>query len=236
MSEEKQTIRRVFHPDFPSAVKALAKRYPEIDTFEPVAYEGKLRHTQIMVCIEGVKEDAHIIDVREIPVVCTDDVNDSPEAAEAVAVIINRLLMRESQKLAKIDVLSPDLMSFVDNMSSTKATADITVAETKDIIKLWYQALAENQRDANGKRRKLAFTCAAIVDSLQSAKKAAIHFPDTDPQAVDTFIGKVYNNLCDLFKSYNKPTTILQKWYDNRKIEKTTESAAVGIEDIADLF
>lgn len=236
MSEEKQTIRRIFHPDFPAAIKALSKRYPEIEQFEPVAYEGKLKHTQIMVCIEGVKEDAHIIDVREVPVVCTDDVNDSPEAAEAVAVIINRLLMRESQKLAKIDVLSPDLMSFVDNMSSTKATADITVAETKDIIKLWYQALVEKQRGADGKRRKLAFSCAAVIESLQSAKKAAIHFPSTKPEDVDTFVSKVYGNLCDIFKSYNKPTTILQKWYDNRNIEKTADSAAVGIEDIVDLF
>lgn len=237
MAEDKVVIRRVFHADHASAIKALEKRYPEIGTMEVVPYEGSLKHRQVMVVIQGVKEDARILELREIPLVLTDDVASNPEMAEQINVIVNRLLTRESQKLAKIDVLSADIESFVDNMSSTKQATDITVAETKELIKTWYQTLADSQRDANGKRKKLAFTCNAIIDALQSSKKASIHFPDTAPEDLDRFIEKLYANIvASVFKEFNKPTTIIDKWYANRNAEAKASESAVSLDDIADLF
>lgn len=241
MAEEKKVaIRSLVFDSVEDAMKTIEKKKYNVDDEMQVEDVATSLHTKIMVQVQGDT----VLAVKAIPIARFDlqmfaeNPDETDEQAQARAILasktiamIDALLEKESVRLGKADVALPNFESFLDAMSATRNSDGITVQATKDIIKEWLRA---NNVTIKERGRTVYFESAAkLIDCIKSNAYALQVFAGSDPQMVDILVTRYYEGLVATFKANNKPTTILDKWFNNRKqaVEKV-----VKLDDLDDLI
>ena len=144
--------------------------------------------------------------------------------------LMNAVLEKESLRLAKADVFPADFESFLDNLTATRQSADITVKDTTDLVKEW---LRKNNAATKERGKPVFFDSASkLIDCIKSRATALQFFNQSAPEKVDMLVQRFYEMLCVFFKMQDKPTTVLVKWYTNRDAGSKEQIVIDNLDDL----
>lgn len=150
--------------------------------------------------------------------------------AQKTVELIDTILEKESLRLAKADVFPPDFESFLDNLTATRTTAEITVKETNELIKEWLRA---NNAAAREHKKPVFFDSQSkLSECIKSRASSLQFFSKSAADKVDILLKKYYEMLRTYFQFKEKSTAVLDKWWNNRTAGTKEEIILDNLDDL----
>jgi hypothetical protein len=150
--------------------------------------------------------------------------------AQKTVELIDTILEKESLRLAKADALASDFESFLDNLTATRTTVEITVKETNELIKEWLRA---NNAAAKEHKKPIFFDSQSkLAECIKSRASSLQFFSKSAADKVDLLLKKYYEMLRMYFAHKEKSTAVLDKWWNNRTAGTKEEILLDNLDDL----
>lgn len=238
-AEKKTAIRSLlFNTEEEAMTKIVDKDYSYPEDMEIQDCQSSLRK-KVRVQLQGKT----VVGIGYIPVADFDpsifaakdgeteeETNARLKMSQKFVELVNTVLEKESLRLAKANVFPSDFESFLDNLTATRTTVDITVKETTDIVKEW---LRKNNAATKERGKPIFFDShTKLIECIKSRAYALQVFNQSAPDKVDMLVQRFYEMLCLCFQAQDKPTTILTKWYNNRDAGAKEQVVIDNLDDL----
>lgn len=237
--EKKVAVRALLFDNVDEALNKITEKKYTYDADQDLITCQTELPKKIRVMLQGTQ----VLSISEIPVATFDFALFAPvdgeteeqskarvQLAQKTVNLVNAMLEKESLRLAKAEVMPANFEQFLDNLQATRST-EITVDETKKIVTEWLRV----NNKANKERGKTIFfdSASKLIDCIKSQAHAMQVFAGSPEDLVLKLVNKYYEALKVEFKSKEKSTVVLDKWFNGRVVAK--QSTVISLDDLDDM-